>query len=54
MAVWARNLTVEELEAAVKADVAMMHSLKTMWDLVTAYCLVIGSLIKNAGKENRA
>ena len=54
LAVWARNLSVEDLETAVKLDVSMMHSVKAMWDLVTAYCLVIGSLVKNAGSQNRA
>ena len=31
-----------------------MHSKKDMWDLITAYCLAIKTLIKNAGQENRA
>ena len=54
LAVWAQNLSLQELEQCVKSDVSMMHSQKVMWDLVTAYCLAIKTLIKNSGKENRA
>ena len=50
MAVWAQNLgTVEELETVVKEDVSMMHARKAMWDIVTVYCLAIGTLIRCAG-----
>ena len=54
LAVWAQNLTVEELEIVVKEDVSMMHAAKDMWDLVTAYCLAIKTLIKNAADPTRA
>ena len=54
LAVWARNLSVEELEQCVKEDVSLMHSKKAMWDLVTAYCLAIKTLIGASGEENRA
>ena len=54
LAVWAHKLTMEDLERAVKADVSFMHSKKEMADIVTAYCLAIGTLIKNAGQTNRA
>ena len=54
LAVWARNLSLEELEKCVQADVAMMHSKREMWDLVTAYCLAIKTLIKNTEREDRA
>ena len=54
LAVWAQNLSIEELEECVKSDVSMMHSKKTMWDLVTAYCLAIKTLIKANGQPNRA
>ena len=49
LAVWAQNLSVEDLENCVRQDVSLMHSQKAMWDLVTAYCLAIKTLIKNAG-----
>ena len=49
LAVWAQNLSLEELEQTVQADTSLMHSNKAMWDLITAYCLVIKTLIKNAG-----
>lgn len=32
----------------------MMHARKAMWDLVTAYCLAIGTLIRCAGEPDRA
>ena len=32
----------------------MTHTKLAMYDLIVAYCLAIGSLIKNAGEENRA
>ena len=54
IAVWAQNLTLEELEQVVQQDVSLMHSKTEMWDLCTAYCLAIKSLINNAGDPNRA
>ena len=38
----------------MKADVSMMHSKWEMWDLVTAYCLAIRTLIENTEREDRA
>ena len=31
-----------------------MHSQKAMWDICTAYCLAIKTLINHASDENRA
>ena len=54
LAVWARDLNMEELKLVVKADVSFMHSNPAMWDICTAYCLAIKVLLKNAMAENRA
>ena len=48
LAVWAQHLTVDELWHAVKSDVTFMHSKVEMTDIVTAYCLAIKLLVKNA------
>ena len=54
LAVWAQNLSIEDLEKCVEEDTSLMHSSKDMWDLITAYCIAIKTLIKNTGKANRA
>lgn len=54
LAVWARNLSLEELEHCVKEDVSMMHSQPAMWNLVTAYCLAIKTLINRSEANDRA
>ena len=54
IAVWAQNLPTEALEKIVKEDVSLMHSLPEMWNVCTAYCLAIKTLIKNAEDPNRA
>ena len=54
MAVWAHQLSEEDLAEAVKQDVSFMHSREDMWHLCTAYCIVIGTLIKSAGQKKRA
>ena len=54
MAVWAHKLPEAQLFEAVKQDVSFMHSREEMWHLCTAYCLVIGTLIHRAGKQDRA
>ena len=54
LAVWARNLSTEELEKCVEADVAMMHPRQDMWDICTAYCIAIKTLVNNAEDTNRA
>ena len=32
----------------VQADVSLMHSMSAMWDIVSAYCIAIGTLIRQA------
>ena len=54
LAVWARDLNMEELKLCVKADASFMHSNPAMWDICTTYCLAIKVLLKNATSENRA
>ena len=54
MAVWARNLSTNDLRTAVKKDVSLMHWKTDMHDLVSAYCVAIGTLCKNAGNPERA
>ena len=54
LAVWARNLQLHGVEQAVVADVSLMHSKCDMWDLITAYCLAIQTLLKNPENEQRA
>lgn len=54
LAVWARNLSIEELERCVEVDVSMMHSKQDMWNICTAYCLAIKTLINNVEDPNRA
>jgi ADP-ribosylglycohydrolase len=53
LAVWAQNLSLEEMRECVVKDVSLMHSKSEMWDLCTAYCLAIKVLIKNAGETGR-
>lgn len=54
LAVWAQNLSINDLETCVEADVSMMHSQKPMWHIVTSYCIAIKTLIKNAESPDRA
>ena len=54
LAVWAQRLPIQDLEKAVSADIKMTHFKKAMLDIVTAYCIAIKTLIRHAGKENRA
>ena len=54
LAVWSQNLNLSELQQAVTGDVRFMHSLPAMTNIVTAYCIVVGTLIRNAGEDNRA
>ena len=50
IAVWSQNLSIEDLETCVKADVSLMHSKSDMWDICSAYCIAIGILCKNVDK----
>ena len=45
LAVWARNLTVAELEKCILGDVGMMHTNPNMLDACTVYCIAIKTLI---------
>ena len=54
LAVWSQNLGIEEIAKCVEQDVSKMHARTEMWDIVTAYCIGIKTLIKNAGDEFRA
>jgi len=54
LAVWARNLSLDELEQAVEAEVSMTHSRREMWQVITAYCLAIKVLLKNSDNPSKA
>ena len=54
LAVWSQHLNLTELQQAVTGDVRFMHSLPAMTNIVTTYCIVVGTLIRNAGEDNRA
>lgn len=54
LAVWSRNLSTTDIEECVRLDVSMMHSRMDMWDLCSAYCIAIKTLINNANNTNRA
>lgn len=54
MAVWGQHLTNEDLFKAIVHDVSFMHSRHEMWNLCTAYCIVIKTLINETENENRA
>jgi len=54
LAVWARHLGTTDLEDCVRLDSSMTHSKTDMWDLCSAYCIAIKTLIQNADDSNRA
>ena len=54
LAVWARSLSLQDLESAVTQEVAFTHAQVAMKQLCTAYCLLIGQLIVCGEQEDRA
>mmetsp|Transcript_28598 Transcript_28598/g.35419 ORF Transcript_28598/g.35419 Transcript_28598/m.35419 type:complete len:82 (+) Transcript_28598:508-753(+) len=54
LAVWARHLKPASLERCVEEEVAFTHSNHAIWEVCTAYCLAIRTLINNAEDEDRA
>ena len=54
LAVWARNLNVENLHKCVVAEISMTHSMQAIHFACTAYCIAIKVLTKNADDDNRA
>ena len=53
LAVWTQNLPDwQAVQSVVHKEITLTHP--AVWSHVTAYCLAIHTLIKNAGNPNRA
>ena len=54
LAVWARNLSTDELESCTAGDASFTHDAYDAQIACAAYCLVIKTLLKNQDDDNRA
>ena len=54
IAIWSRKLNLDDLFTVVQQDTTVTHSTKAISELITAYCLIIHTLIEKVDQPNRA